>query len=67
MQLEHFALKFEKLSKLSGLEYFLGKPASEANASQAEASLGVSFPMQVALFYKKFNGLRVKNPALEVR
>ena len=66
MQLEHFALKFEKLSKSKELKYFLGNLASEVEVSQAAQNLGVSFPAQVALFYKNFNGLRVENPPLEV-
>jgi hypothetical protein len=66
MQLEHFALRFEKLSESLGLKYSLGEPTSESDVSQTAANLGVSFPAQVVLFYKYFNGLRVENPPLEV-
>ena len=66
MQLEHFALRFEKLSNLSGLKYSLGESALEGDVSQAEERLGISFPAQVVIFYKNFNGLRVEKPQLEV-
>lgn len=66
MQLENFELKFEKLSKTRKLTYTLGVPAREVDILQAEANLGVSFPEQIKLFYGKFNGLHVENPALDV-
>lgn len=44
----------------------LAESASEVDVSQAEENLDVSFPEQVALFYRNFNGLRVENPPLEV-
>ena len=66
MQIEHFALQFEKLSKLRDLRYSLGKPTLEVDASQAEEKLGVSFPAQVSLFYRHLNGLHVEEPPLEI-
>ena len=66
MQLEHFALRFEKLSESLGLKYSLGEPTSESDVSQTAETLGISFPAQVSLFYRHFNGLRVENPQLEI-
>ena len=66
MQLEHFPLRFEKLSESLGFNYSLGEPTSESDVSQTAENLGVSFPAQVSLFYRHFNGLRVENPQIEV-
>lgn len=66
MHLEQLPLRFQKLSKQRELNYSLGDPASDEEISQAERRLRVSFPAQVKLFYRNFDGLRVDDPQLEV-
>ncbi len=66
MHLEHFASRFQKLSQQRELNYSLSGPASHEEIIATEGRLGVSFPVQVKLFYQNFNGLRVADPRLEV-
>lgn len=66
MYLEHVARKFERLQQHRGINSSLGKPASENLISQVENNLGVSFPAKVAAFYKRFNGLLVEDPHMEI-
>lgn len=66
MHLEHISSRFQKLAEKHELNYSLAAPASDDEILRAERRLGVSFPEQVRLFYRSFNGLRVDDPPLEV-
>lgn len=66
MHLEHTPSRFQKLAEERGLNYSLSSPASDEEIQRAERRLGVSFPEQVRLFYRNFNGLQVDDPQLEV-
>lgn len=66
MHLEQLSSRFQKLSKQRVLNYSLASPASDEEISKAERRLGVSFPVQVKLFYRNFDGLRVDDPQLEI-
>src|SRR5262249_21750042 len=66
MHLEQFPSRLQKLSEQRGLRYSLAGAASPEGIARAEQRLGVSFPEQVKLFYRRFNGLRVDDPRLEV-
>ena len=66
MHLEHISSRFQKLAEQRGLNYSLSAPASDEEIQSAERRLGVSFPEQIRLFYRSFNGLRVDDPPLEV-
>ena len=66
MHLEQLPSRFQKLSKRRGLNYSLAGATSGEDVLRAEQRLGVSFPAQVKLFYRSFNGLRVDDPQLEV-
>ena len=66
MHLEHIPSRFQNLAGKRELNYSLAAPASDDEMLSAEQRLGVSFPAQVRLFYRSFNGLRVDDPPLEV-
>ena len=66
MQLEQLPSRFSKLSQNRELKYSLAGPASDEELREAEQRLGLSFPGQVSLFYRSYNGLRVEEPQLEV-
>ena len=66
MQLEHIPSRFQKLSEQGALNYSLASSASDEEILRAEQRLAVSFPAQVKLFYRSFNGLQVDDPALEI-
>ena len=66
MHLEQIPSRFQKLSKRRELKYSLAGAASGEDILRAEQRLGISFPEQVKLFYRSFNGLRVEEPQLEV-
>ncbi len=66
MHLEHVPSRFQKLAEKHGLNYSLASPTSGEEILRAERHLGVSFPEQVRLFYRSFNGLRVAEPPFEV-
>jgi len=57
-------LAFNHFCKRSN--YSLAGPASDEEILSAERRLALSFPAQVRLFYRSFNGLRVDDPQLEV-
>lgn len=48
------------------MKYVLGAPAADEEIRKTEQRLGVSFPVQVKMFYQSFNGLKVDEPKLEV-
>jgi SMI1/KNR4 family protein SUKH-1 len=66
MHLEHIPSRFQKLAENHGLNYSIAAAASVDELLRAEQRLGVTFPEQVRLFYRSFNGLRVDDPPLEV-
>ena len=66
MHLEQIPLRLQKLSEQRELSYSLAAPASDEEIFGAEQRLGCSFPAQVKLFYRSFNGLRVDEPKLEI-
>ncbi len=66
MLLEQFPSRFSNLSQHRELKYSLADPASDEQVRRGEQELGLSFPAQVRLFYRSYNGLRVEEPHLEV-
>jgi len=66
MHLEQLPSRFSNLSQNRELKYSLASPASDEEVSRGEHELGLSFPAQVRLFYRSYNGLRVAEPHLEV-
>lgn len=66
MRLEDIPSRFQKLLAKRALNYSLAAPASDDEILRVELRLGVSFPRQVRLFYRSFNGLRVDDPQLEI-
>jgi hypothetical protein len=66
MHLADIPLRFQRLAGKRELNYSLAAPASDDEMLCAERRLGISFPAQVGLFYRSFNGLRVDDPPLEV-
>jgi hypothetical protein len=66
VHLEDFPLRLEELARRKGVEYELGVPISEEEMREVEVFLGVTFPEQVRMFYRNFNGFSVKNPRLEI-
>lgn len=66
MRLEQLPSRFNALSQSRELKYSLAGPASAAEIARVEQKLGLSFPEQVELFYRSYNGLRVEEPHLEV-
>jgi len=66
MLLEELPSRFANLSQNRELKYSLASPASDEEVARAEHKLGLSFPAQVGLFYRSYNGLRVEEPHLEV-
>ena len=66
MHLEQITSRFQKVSKQRQLKYSLAGAASEEDILTVEQRLSLSFPEQVKLFYRHFNGLRVDDPQLEV-
>jgi len=66
MHLDDIPLRFQRLAGKRELSYSLAAPASDDEMLSAERRLGISFPAQVELFYRSFNGLQVDDPPLEV-
>jgi cell wall assembly regulator SMI1 len=66
MRLEQMGSRFQKVSKQRELKYSLAGAVAEEDILSAEQRLSLSFPEQVKLFYRNFNGLRVDDPQLEV-
>jgi cell wall assembly regulator SMI1 len=66
MHLEQLPSRFSNLSRNRELKYSLARPASDEEVARREQKLGLSFPAQVRLFYRSYNGLRVEEPHLEV-
>jgi cell wall assembly regulator SMI1 len=66
MHLADFPARFQKLTCRLRLNYSLADPASDDDILRAEQRLGVLFPTQIKLFYRRFNGLCVDEPQLEV-
>lgn len=66
MHLEQLPSRFSNLSQNRELKYSLASPASVDEVARGEQTLGLSFPAQVKLFYRSYNGLRVEEPHLEV-
>lgn len=66
MHIADLPLRFQRLAGKGELKYSLAAPVSEDEMLRAERRLGISFPAQVELFYRSFNGLRVDDPQLEV-
>ena len=66
MHLEQLPSRFSNLSQNRELKYSLASPASDEEVARGEQKLCLSFPAQVRLFYRSYNGLRVEEPHLEV-
>ena len=66
MHLEQLPSRFSNLSQNRELKFSLASPASDEELREAEQKLGLSFPAQIRLFYRSYNGLRVDEPHLEV-
>jgi len=66
MHLEQLPSRFSNLSQSRELKYSLANPASDEDIARGEQKFGLSFPAQVRLFYRSYNGLRVEEPHLEV-
>jgi cell wall assembly regulator SMI1 len=65
MRLEQITTRFSSLTQNRSLKYSLAGPASVEEIARAGQKLGLSFPTQVRLFYRAYNGLRVEEPHLE--
>jgi cell wall assembly regulator SMI1 len=66
MNIDHLVVNFEKRKLKNGLVYVLGKPALEEHIINTEEKLDVCFPDQIRMFYNHYNGVMVKEPALEI-
>jgi cell wall assembly regulator SMI1 len=66
MQIEHVAAQLRRKSAELGWPYTLGSPASESALIAAETRLGVTFPEQVKVFYRNYDGLVAGAPPVVV-
>ena len=66
MQIEHVAAQLRRKSAEIGWSYTLGSPASESALIAAETRLGVTFPEQVKVFYRNYDGLVAGAPSVVV-
>jgi len=66
MELSHIPQNLDKLFMNKRNAFILESGASEEEVLSTEKNLKISFPEQVKLFYKTYNGLIIKNPKLEI-